>query len=62
MMKKINAVDALFLLGALCVALGMGLWLGVAAALITAGAFLLLGSFLSDPARGGTKEGEDGTA
>lgn len=59
--RKWRAVDALYWLGGGLVSVGVGLWVLPAAGLIAAGAFCLLGSYLSD----GTpqpRKGGDGTA
>ncbi len=55
--RKWRAVDALYWLGGGLVAVGVGLLVLPAAGLIAAGAFCLLGSYLSD---GGPQPGKRG--
>lgn len=55
---ELNRVDAAFFLGAVLIAVGVGVWLGVGPGLVAAGGLSLFASFLMD---GGPQEGgEDG--
>lgn len=51
--RRLSTVDVLFFLGAALISVGLGLWIAPPAGLVTAGAFSLAASFLSDDGKGG---------
>ncbi len=54
--KKFSVIDALFVLGAVLISLGVGLWVCLEAGLVTSGLFCLVGSYLTDASVAGKDE------